>query len=116
MPVIPWKSLWQEMVSDARTMGAGAYVLVAALVLMLVAVIVVAILGWSSAEGTDVPSSGYAALAIGVVFSMICGVGLMALVFYSSRAGYDEPPKLVSDATDREPGSERDELSHRPPE
>ncbi|WP_210161245.1 hypothetical protein [Bradyrhizobium sp. ORS 285] len=101
------------MVSGARTMGVGAYLLVGALVLMLVAVIVVAILGWSSAEGTDVPSSGYAALAIGVVFSMVCGVGLMVLVFYSSRAGYDEPPKLVADTTDDEPGSERNAFSRR---
>jgi hypothetical protein len=39
------------------------------------------------------PDQGYTALAIGVVFSSIVGIGLMALLFYSSRRGYDEPPK-----------------------
>jgi hypothetical protein len=32
----------------------------------------------------------YAAMAGGVIFSFIVGGGLMALVFYSSRAGYDD--------------------------
>ena len=34
-------------------------------------------------------------MALGIVFSLLVGVGLMALVFYSSRAGYDEPAKLI---------------------
>jgi hypothetical protein len=105
MAGLSWKSLWREMASDARTMGIGAYLLVGALVLMFAAVIVVAVLGWSSAEGTDVPSSGYTAMAIGVLFSLVCGVGLMALVFYSSRAGFDEPPRIVSADREDEPGS-----------
>jgi hypothetical protein len=29
---------------------------------------------------------------LGVVFSVVVGCGLMALVFYSSRRGYDAPP------------------------
>jgi len=32
---------------------------------------------------------GYIALGLGVVFSMALGGGLMALVFYSNRKGYD---------------------------
>jgi hypothetical protein len=32
------------------------------------------------------------ALAVGVIFSLAVGIGLMALLFYSSRRGYDEPP------------------------
>lgn len=95
MAGLSWKALWREMVSDARTMGAGGYLLVGVLVLLFIAVIVVAVLGWSSAEGTEVPSSGYTALVLGVAFSLVCGIGLMALVFYSSRAGYDEPPRIV---------------------
>ena len=41
------------------------------------------------------PSIGYVAMAAGVLFSFVVGVGLMTLVFYSSRAGYDEPAKLI---------------------
>jgi hypothetical protein len=33
---------------------------------------------------------GWIALAIGVFFSMAVGIGLMVLVFFSSRRGYDD--------------------------
>jgi hypothetical protein len=46
--------------------------------------------------GVAMPGHGYAAMAIGIVFSVVVGAGLMALLFYSSRRGYDEPPKLSS--------------------
>jgi hypothetical protein len=54
--------------------------------------------------GTVVPASGLVALTFGVLFSLAVGIGLMALVFYSSRHDYDEPPKFVQDPdhTDRE--------------
>ena len=31
------------------------------------------------------PTAGYVAMALGVVFSLVIGCGLMALLFYSSR-------------------------------
>ena len=37
------------------------------------------------------PTAGYVAMMLGVVFSIVVGCGLMALIFYSSRYGYDEP-------------------------
>jgi hypothetical protein len=39
------------------------------------------------------PTEGYIALVAGVTVSVVVGVGLMALVFYSSRHGYDDLPK-----------------------
>ena len=45
---------------------------------------------WNSLEATDLPASLYAAMAGGVLLSLAVGVGLMALLFYSSRHGYDE--------------------------
>jgi hypothetical protein len=36
------------------------------------------------------PQVGYVAMTIGVVFSLLIGVALMTLLFYSSRHGYDE--------------------------
>ena len=38
---------------------------------------------------------GYIALFLGVFFSILVGCGLMALLFYSSRRGYDEPPEFT---------------------
>ncbi len=43
-------------------------------------------------EGDPIPAEGYVALALGAGFSVIVGIGLMALLFFSSRRGYDEPP------------------------
>jgi hypothetical protein len=68
-----------------------------------VAACVLGYLGWTSTD-TSVPASGYVALVLGVVFSLVVGVGLMALVFYSSRKGYDEPVVLI-----REPESDPDD-------
>jgi hypothetical protein len=38
----------------------------------------------------DVPFYGYVAIVGGVFFSLLVGGGLMALMFYSSRHGYDD--------------------------
>ncbi len=65
-------------------------------VLLLAGTFVVAYLGWTLANGTDVPASGYVAMALGVFVSLGVGFSLMALLFYSSRKGYDEPPVLIS--------------------
>jgi hypothetical protein len=46
---------------------------------------------WISVDGPPMPTSGYVAMILGVVFSLVVGCGLMALLFYSSRHGYDEP-------------------------
>jgi hypothetical protein len=45
---------------------------------------------WTSDAGPPMPASGYVAMAMGVLFSLVVGIGLMALVFYSHRHGYDE--------------------------
>ncbi|WFU76857.1 hypothetical protein QA642_04825 [Bradyrhizobium sp. CB2312] len=78
-------------------MGKGSWAILAALLTLCAASAVVCYLGWISAAGTDVSRAGYAALVLGVVCSLVVGVGLMALIFYSSRAGYDEPARLVKD-------------------
>jgi hypothetical protein len=69
---------------------------------LLISTAALAYVGWRSAAGTTVPASGYVALTLGVLFSLVVGIGLMALVFYSSRHDYDEPPKFVLDDTDPE--------------
>jgi hypothetical protein len=43
----------------------------------------------------DVPAWGLVAMALGAGFSLLVGGGLMALIFYSSRKGYDEPPHRI---------------------
>ncbi|MBR0691927.1 hypothetical protein [Bradyrhizobium lablabi] len=43
--------------------------------------------------GGAMPAHGYLTLAVGIVFAVIVGVSLMGSLFYSSRHGYDEPPR-----------------------
>jgi hypothetical protein len=74
--------------------GLARWLVIAGLCAMLVAASVLGYLGWTSTD-TSVPASGYVALVLGVVFSLVVGVGLMTLVFYSSRKGYDEPAVLI---------------------
>jgi len=45
---------------------------------------------WRHLGGDEIPFYGYVAIAGGVFFSLLVGGGLMALVFYSSRHGYDD--------------------------
>ncbi len=45
---------------------------------------------WGHLGGDAIPLYGYAAIAGGVLFSLLIGGGLMALAFYSNRHGYDD--------------------------
>lgn len=45
---------------------------------------------WTSLEGVEMSGHGWAAMILGILFSLALGVGLMALVFISSRRGYDD--------------------------
>ncbi len=48
---------------------------------------------WMRIGGDDtaaIPPWGWVAIAGGVLFSLALGFGLMGLMFYSSRHGYDE--------------------------
>ena len=76
-------------------MGAGSWIILIVLLSLLVATGFVIYFGWTLGNGTDVPTSGYAAMAFGVIISLAVGFGLMALLFYSSRKGYDEPPVMI---------------------
>ncbi len=104
MSWIPRELQWRNLRSSASKMGRGSYAIVAILLGLLIWTSILAGRGWSSAVGTDVPLAGYVAMALGVMFSLLVGVGLMALVFYSSRAGYDEPAKLIGSDRDKPQG------------
>ena len=64
----------------AVTIAAGA---------VLVVVVLIASL-WSRLGESEISLSGWLAMALGVILTLGLGIGLMALVFISSRRGYDE--------------------------
>jgi hypothetical protein len=48
--------------------------------------------GWDPAEGDlghQMSAGGYVAMALGVVVTLALGIGLLALIFYGNRQGYD---------------------------
>ena len=60
------------------------------LLALLAAALWFAASAWTRLGGEPIPLYGWAAIAGGVFFSLLVGGGLMALVFYSSRRGYDD--------------------------
>ena len=68
----------------------NAGVLIAVLVALLALAGAAAWYVWSALEGVSMTIHGYIALTAGVVLSLLVGGGLMALVFYSARKGYDD--------------------------
>jgi cation transporter-like permease len=74
----------------------GTFLVIAVLLGLLAGV------GWFAfagitAPGEPLPSEAYVALALGALTAVLVGIGLMTLVFYSSRRGYDEPPRFHED-------------------
>lgn len=56
----------------------------------LLAAVAIAVYLWSSTGDVRIGLHGYIALGAGVLLTFGLGAGLMALVFYSARHGYDE--------------------------
>ncbi len=82
----------------------GTIALVAVLLGLLVAAIWLAVRTWMAAAGSPMPAVGYVAMTFGVALSLLVGIALMALLFYSSRYGYDdqasEQPRASDDDRD----------------
>ncbi len=96
----------QPTAREGTRMGVGSWTVLAVLVALLLATLVIVYLGWSLTKDAVVPSSAYVAMTFGVIISLAVGFGLMALVFYSSRQGYDEAPILIeADTLDADDGA-----------
>jgi hypothetical protein len=68
----------------------GKWITLAILLSFLVLAAVFAYVGWNRHGDVPMSAHGYIAMALGIGFTLVVGTGLMALVFYSSRKGYDE--------------------------
>jgi uncharacterized membrane protein YidH (DUF202 family) len=68
----------------------GTIIVVAALIAIMAAALWYAASAWTAVSGPPMPTVGYVAMILGIVISLVIGCGLMALLFYSSRHGYDE--------------------------
>jgi hypothetical protein len=57
----------------------------------LVAVLAIVAGLWAAIGNSDISAAGWVAMIFGVVLTLALGIGLMSLVFFSSRHGYDDP-------------------------
>lgn len=49
-----------------------------------------AVTSWGG-DAAELSIAGWLAMTLGIVVTLAVGIGLMVLVFYSNRHGYDEP-------------------------
>jgi hypothetical protein len=92
------------LLKDFKRLSPAAWVAIGALIVVLVVVVG----GVYYDSGTDelaagVSGPGYLAMTFGVLFTIVVGAGLMGLIFYSSRRGYDDPPTVDPDDRHRQP-------------
>jgi hypothetical protein len=70
----------------------GSAIVLGILVSFLVMAIVFLVMGWGYGDaytGPPMSTAGYVAMTFGIVATLALGIGLMTLVFYSSRKGHD---------------------------
>ena len=64
------------------------------LIAMLAGALWFAVVAWTGVDA-DISWHGWIAIGLGSVLSLVVGGGLMALVFYSSRKGFDDVDRDV---------------------
>jgi hypothetical protein len=68
------------------------------------AILAVALYAWHSMADTELDTDGIIALTLGIVATIALGGGLVGLMFYSNRRGYDD--RIGQGSTDLEPPGE----------
>jgi len=90
----------EVVMQDFRRLSTGAWIAILVLLFLLVLAIVGVFLSGTGDLAAGVSDAGMVAMTLGVLFTLAIGGGLMALVFYSSRRGYDET--AARDLTDKD--------------
>ncbi len=68
----------------------GTALVIVVLTLLLAGASLVAYWSWQSMAEVEIGFHGYVALGLGAAVTILLWVGLMSLVFFSSRRGYDD--------------------------
>jgi type IV secretory pathway TrbL component len=56
----------------------------------IIAVIAIVVWLWGQLGDVEISVGGWIAMGLGVLFALALGIGLMSLLFISSRRGYDD--------------------------
>jgi hypothetical protein len=93
------------MTRDAGAPGPGTpqrRAVVTAGLLLVASLVAIVLYAWFSFGDMEMTVSGYFALALGIIGTMALAVGLMTLVYFSNRYGYDEQVGSGDKPKDRE--------------
>jgi hypothetical protein len=63
---------------------------------MVLAVVVAIAEFWSGIGDSEISLAGWFAMGLGIIVTLALGIGLMSLVFFSSRGGYDDASRRDS--------------------
>ena len=84
------------VLQEFRRLSAGAWIAI----VILIGLLAITIVGVSLSDTDDLASGvsgpGTIAMILGGLFTIVIGGGLMGLIFYSSRRGYDDAPTVES--------------------
>jgi hypothetical protein len=72
--------------------GTKSWIALGVAVAVVAIIVAISAFNWTVLGDTGIDRNGWIALILGVVVTLAVGVGLMALIFISSRLGYDDPP------------------------
>ncbi len=93
----------EVVLQDLRRLGVGAWIAIVVLLGLLMATIIGVYYSGTEDLAAGMSGTGVLAMTLGVLFTIAIGVGLMALIFYSSRRGYDDPPSRDGTDEKRDP-------------
>ena len=71
-----------------KALSAWIAVVIAAAVVLGVVVAIASL--WAGIGASEISLAGWFAMGLGIILTLALGIGLMALVFISSRRGYDD--------------------------
>jgi hypothetical protein len=74
----------------------STWIAVALAITTVLAVLVAIAEFWSGTGDSEISPAGWFAMGLGIIVTLALGIGLMSLVFFSSRRGYDETSRRDS--------------------
>ena len=77
--------IWRRLKASTAT-----WIAVTLGVTAVVAVAIVVAEFWTGIGDSEISLAGWFAMGFGIIVTLALGMGLMSLVFYSNRRGYDE--------------------------
>lgn len=90
IPAAKGSTAMSDPVPQASSNTRSRLVLAVAGILCVAALLALGVYTWQSLGPVEMSSSGYVALVLGVLGTVALGGGLMTLLFYSNRRGYDD--------------------------